>query len=1066
MIHIYRLSMNTLVICMLYMLLPKNIEAQASFTPLGIPEGTDASFATGVSDDGKYISLTVNITPGGGSQAAYIWQQGIGFIELTAAVELINSGASDISGDGLILVGRHSYNWNHPDHGSLETIEAFYSFGDTMISMGHGPGAFPSNTNNPPVSWTTATAISRDGITIVGAMKDYVNRQGEPIPVLTQKGFYTQIGNTYQDMGVPISFEPWEVSIMPETVSDDGTIIAGFYEVPLNFITQAFRWESGVFEDLGDLPGGDVYSRVSDMSDDGEKIVGTSATAKGTEYFLWTRDTGIQPISGLSPTSSTSISISGDGEIIVANQDDGLYIVDSKNGARNLTAVLQNEYNIDLTGWSLRQVQDISFDNYIMVGYGVNPDGKLEAFKIVLPVCPNLETGRGTENWINDSGGLFSNPDNWESREIPGDTSTVLIDVQGDSIYTISYDGNITNEALAVKDTKVKFNLGGFDLTLLGAMKCNPALYVGVDDNSAGLYVESGSIISQNDVNISGGENSLLSLSDATLNINQGGLLVGSEHSKVTLQGIFDGFINKTSFDTTFVGFSQSDSGQIQLIQSQYDDIFAVFGEYGYGELFLGSESKSGFETLMIGNNGIGKASITQNSALTTTSLILARSKSSIADLTVDDASFTTYEVETGEGNTTIDVKNSGTSQLGKSIFGSKQGSNTLINVSGSDTKLTSSEMYIGYSGQVLFSISDSAYVYEGPGDPIDLVVLGEKPGSFGSLSVENFGYLNADTLIAGGLGTAEIYSKTHGLIRTRFFEVGKNGLVDANVIYLVKITPKSILKTRYQNSLDGLESEQGIVTESLILNDSSTIKADSLIFEEGAKLGGNGIVNFNIINTGIISPGHEENKAGKLKIHGNYQQLTSGTLKIDLAGQIPGVDYDLLSISGNAKLGGVLELSSIPDSVLSIGQSFEIINADTISGSFENIVTGSEFETSVAYTSQKVIVTISNITSIEPSDEIESVNSFHLSQNYPNPFNPTTKIKYTIQDVGTSLMKFVQLRVYDILGNEVVTLVNEEIPAGNYEIEFNAENLPTGVYFYRLTAGKYSTTKKLMLIK
>ena len=98
-------------------------------------------------------------------------------------------------------------------------------------------------------------------------------------------------------------------------------------------------------------------------------------------------------------------------------------------------------------------------------------------------------------------------------------------------------------------------------------------------------------------------------------------------------------------------------------------------------------------------------------------------------------------------------------------------------------------------------------------------------------------------------------------------------------------------------------------------------------------------------------------------------------------------------------------------------------------------------------------------------SDNINP-NGFKLYQNYPNPFNPTTKIKYTIQDVRTSLMKFVQLRVYDILGNEVVTLVNEEIPAGNYEIEFNAENLPTGVYFYRLTAGKYSTTKKLMLIK
>ena len=90
----------------------------------------------------------------------------------------------------------------------------------------------------------------------------------------------------------------------------------------------------------------------------------------------------------------------------------------------------------------------------------------------------------------------------------------------------------------------------------------------------------------------------------------------------------------------------------------------------------------------------------------------------------------------------------------------------------------------------------------------------------------------------------------------------------------------------------------------------------------------------------------------------------------------------------------------------------------------------------------------------------------FALEQNFPNPFNPATKIKYTIPAVGTSFMKFITLKVYDVLGNEVATFVEESKPAGTYEIEFNAANLASGVYFYRLSAGDFTETKKMLVIK
>jgi hypothetical protein len=88
----------------------------------------------------------------------------------------------------------------------------------------------------------------------------------------------------------------------------------------------------------------------------------------------------------------------------------------------------------------------------------------------------------------------------------------------------------------------------------------------------------------------------------------------------------------------------------------------------------------------------------------------------------------------------------------------------------------------------------------------------------------------------------------------------------------------------------------------------------------------------------------------------------------------------------------------------------------------------------------------------------------FSLKQNYPNPFNPTTIIKYTVSHVGTQ--HAVSLRVYDLLGREVATLVNEKKPAGSYQVKWNAGGLPSGVYFYRLTVGTITETKRLVLLK
>ena len=97
--------------------------------------------------------------------------------------------------------------------------------------------------------------------------------------------------------------------------------------------------------------------------------------------------------------------------------------------------------------------------------------------------------------------------------------------------------------------------------------------------------------------------------------------------------------------------------------------------------------------------------------------------------------------------------------------------------------------------------------------------------------------------------------------------------------------------------------------------------------------------------------------------------------------------------------------------------------------------------------------------------DDTKLAVEFELSQNYPNPFNPTTTIIYSIPKAAVGL-NYVTLKIYDILGKEIATLVNESKPAGKYTVEFNAELLPSGVYFSTLRSNNFEQTKKILLLK
>ncbi|MBU0558573.1 MAG: T9SS type A sorting domain-containing protein, partial [Bacteroidetes bacterium] len=97
----------------------------------------------------------------------------------------------------------------------------------------------------------------------------------------------------------------------------------------------------------------------------------------------------------------------------------------------------------------------------------------------------------------------------------------------------------------------------------------------------------------------------------------------------------------------------------------------------------------------------------------------------------------------------------------------------------------------------------------------------------------------------------------------------------------------------------------------------------------------------------------------------------------------------------------------------------------------------------------------------VDMNDNGIIVYKYELSQNYPNPFNPSTSIMYSVKESG-----IVSLKLYNSIGQEVATLVNGQMEAGNHTVQFNASTLSSGVYFYKIESGKFSSIKKMILLK
>ncbi len=353
--------------------------ATVSFQGLGdLPSGSPGpSYQPNkISTDGSVV-VGFSYSGSGIPSQAFRWTKSSGIEGLVNPSDGSNSRANAASSNGNIIVG--TYRKGAEGLGDSAAI-LWREFGSPELF-----GGFPSSTFG-----AEAYDVSSNGSVIVG---HYVTSDS---PQYFEAFRWTESGGVH-GLGF-LENLPGNYS-GAKCVSSDGSVIAGEAssssgQGPLGY--EAFRWtESGSMQGLGVLDGTDSFA--NDMSADGLVVVGYGrADGYLDEPFRWTKTEGIHSLGFIEggPSNGWANGVSGDGSIVVGSCWDGqgwdptnqqAFIWDTESGILNLQGVLQNDYGLDMSGWTLLSAADISNDGLTIVGYGINPDGIREGWIATVP---------------------------------------------------------------------------------------------------------------------------------------------------------------------------------------------------------------------------------------------------------------------------------------------------------------------------------------------------------------------------------------------------------------------------------------------------------------------------------------------------------------------------------------------------------------------------------------------------------------------------------------------------------------------------------------------------------
>ena len=296
---------------------------------------------------------------------------------------MTESEARDVSADGSVVVGGGSgqaFRWANgvmaiiPDDANLHPTGAYGVSPDGNTVVGYGiwagsqsQGFIWRNGTTSDLGPRYASDVTSDGSIVVGQRGDEAYRWVDGVP--------TGLGD----------LPGGAVDSTALGVSADGSVVVGMSHSGQG--VEAFRWENDVMTGLGDLPGGAFDGHANAVSADGSIVVGFSkSTALNAEAFRWENGVmvGLGFLAQTSQSRSSAWDISGDGATIVGwHSHSGLggipaaFVWRADMGMKDLRDLLESQYGLDMTGWSLREARGVSADGRHIVGGGINPDGVL-----------------------------------------------------------------------------------------------------------------------------------------------------------------------------------------------------------------------------------------------------------------------------------------------------------------------------------------------------------------------------------------------------------------------------------------------------------------------------------------------------------------------------------------------------------------------------------------------------------------------------------------------------------------------------------------------------------------
>jgi len=357
-------------------------------------------------------------------------------------------------------------------------------------------------------------------------------------------------------------------------------------------------------------------------------------------------------------------------------------------------------------------------------------------------------------------------------------------------------------------------------------------------------------------------------------------------------------------------------------------------------------------------------------------------------------------------------------------------------------------------------------YKYDGSWKLFDSLKIDSLSYSIGDIAISPNGTIW--TSLSGGISQGKVLSFFNSKMNVLDYQFG---LCDPTYIYVENDT------TLYFSLINAWPHQQGEDLIGIYENDSIKtvlgnyywwlgevvpVSNDTLLFSSGL-----GIVRFYGNETKLIYS--EDNLAKLKKIKDEIFLFGKSLLKYKNGGFIYYTNVDTLLnnisltiTSFTVDNKGVFWIGTDKGSLIKYGIDYEIYslaNSPIYDLSIDK--NGNKWflsdEGCYIFNEDKIVSTKK-----EPTE----IFSYNLLQNFPNPFNPSTVIKYQVPANAKSEMPNVKLVVYDILGNEVATLVNEKQAAGNYEVKFDASNLSSGVYIYQLQSGSFISSKKMMFLK